>query len=246
MKREQIIEILLGRYSFFSEYDDGEDYYITAHNTPRSIDSDNQLRYFLEENISRIGNKENNTNATAKDLSTFLSNSNLKKGFYIGRFEARTTVTRTSADNGEASTMVTEKAEDAVYNWVTQLQASERSRNMYTANDYFESDLMNSYAWDTVIVFLLEFDDRANKTTPYSVQTGYGTAGVDDKICNIYDMATNCLEWTTETSADLNNPCVKRGGLEGNGGDCTSGRYSSSTNGYIYGSDSFRPILYLK
>ncbi len=42
---------------------------------------------------------------------------------------------------------------------------------MYSDSN-FESDLMNSYAWDTAIVFLQKFDNRANKASlkPYSRQ----------------------------------------------------------------------------
>ena len=91
---------------------------------------------------------------------------------------------------------------------------------MYSANNYFESDLINSYAWDTAVLFLQEYDNRieavkdnSNYKAKYSIQarlsvriknTGTNASSIaednKDKICNVYDMADNCYEWTTETS----------------------------------------------
>ena len=96
---------------------------------------------------------------------------------------------------------------------------------MYSDSN-FESDLMNSYAWDTAVYFLQKFDNRANKASlkPYSQQTSLndslasqGTNNLEvskqDVICNVYDMASNCLEWTTETSSNSSYPCTIRGGF---------------------------------
>ena len=92
---------------------------------------------------------------------------------------------------------------------------------MYVGTN-FTSDLMNSYTWDTTIDFLQKCDDREGENkTPYSRQTSLyggmaekGTIGTDkeDKICNIYDMAMNCYEWSTEISSNGESLCVDRGG----------------------------------
>ena len=132
---------------------------------------------------------------------------------------------------------------------------------MYSDSN-FESDLMNSYAWDTAITFLQKFDNRENKTEttkPYSRQDsinqeslaekGTNKLSTQDKICNIYDMASNTYEWTTETYSSTNNHCVKRGGYYNDSTySCTSCRdfnYSTNGSGGSRGSDSFRPLLYL-
>ena len=124
---------------------------------------------------------------------------------------------------------------------------------MYTS-EYFESDLVNSYAWDTAIVFLQECDDRVDKATPYSRQNSLNTGslaekgtngtGTEDVICNVYDMASNCYEWSTETSSDAGRPCVTRGGhfLSSNG--FTSFRGNALTTN-SRSALSFRPLLYL-
>ena len=136
---------------------------------------------------------------------------------------------------------------------------------MYSANNNFESDLINSYAWDTAILFLQEYDNRtdavkgnSNYKEKYSIQgllsSGLKDTGTNapniadankDKICNVYDMAENCLELTTETFSDSDCPCVGRGGA-GNESTCyTSYRYNEGTTS-AYDALSFRPILYIK
>ena len=98
---------------------------------------------------------------------------------------------------------------------------------MYSSSN-FESDLINSYAWDTAIVFIQTFSGDAN----YSRQVGQNTESslqkcgesildsnyvddgdeTQDVRCNIYDMAGNTREWTTETYSSASGPCVGRGG----------------------------------
>ncbi len=149
-------------------------------------------------------------------------------------------------------------ANNYVYNYITQPKAAELSRGMYSSDSNFESDLMNSYAWDTAVVFLQKFDNRANKASlkPYSRQTSLndslasqGTNNLSegskqDVICNVYDMASNCWEWTTETFSDSNLPCASRGGGYGYSNYYTSDRNDGITS---YSSDhvSFRSLLYM-
>ena len=128
---------------------------------------------------------------------------------------------------------------------------------MYTSSN-FTSDLINSYAWDTAIVFIQTFGTESNSkaysrqngittNTSYPSITGTGIlkkTNKEDKQCNIYDMAGNCREWTTETYSYFYGPCMYRGGSYYDSIDYTSLRnYRSTTVAYCY--DSFRPILYL-
>ena len=206
--------------------------------------SSSASNYFIE------GLKDSTTSNThAKDIEDFKNKvTNTTHGYYIGRYESR--------KNG---TQVTVKASDTVYNNITQPDAATVSRGMYSSDSNFESDLMNSYAWDTAIVFLQKFDNRANKASlkPYSQQTSLNTgslanqgtnnlsdASKQDVICNVYDMASNCMEWTTETCSISSSPCAYRGGLYSN-----SGRYTSCRNCYgtsiSSASISFRSLLYM-
>ena len=174
-------------------------------------------------------------------------------GYYIGRYEARTTTFRTAGTDDSGLTLVTVKANDYVYNYVTQPQAASLSQGMYAENSNFTSDLMNSYAWDTAIDFLQKCDNRTDKTTPYSRQnslnTSLATQGTNnletkDQICNIFDMASNCYELTTETYSRANYPCVSRGGFYFDSSFYTALRIGGSASG---SNDvvAFRPLLYL-
>ena len=175
-------------------------------------------------------------------------------GYYIGRYEARdgvTTSARTRLTSDTNQLVCT--ASNYVYNHVTQAQAAERSQGMYAENSNFTSDLMNSYAWDTAIDFLQKCDNRTDKTRPYSRQnslnTSLATQGTNnletkDLICNIFDMASNCYEWTTETCSRANNSCVLRGGSYDYSLNYTAYRYSISTF-FSLDNHAFRPLLYL-
>ena len=195
-------------------------------------------------------------NTTAKNIEDFKTKATASKGYYIGRYEARdknATTARTDTTSDTNQLVCT--ADNYVYNYVTQPQTAELSRNMYN-NSNFESDLINSYAWDTAIVFLQEFDNRENKEKPYSQQNSLNKTlevkGTQDKICNIFDIASNTFEWTTETSfGDISTnygPVVYRGGYYGGPSfdyGCASTRIGNNVGGIGDGVFSFRPLLYL-
>ena len=185
-------------------------------------------------------------NTIAKDITNFKNSVAANGGYYIGRYEARTTTARTAAD--DALTQITEKGTDQVYNFVTQLQAAQLALNMYNSNK-FTSDLMNSYAWDTATLFLQtcgtnEKYSRQNSVNTTLLQTGTNTQSTKDVQCNVYDMASNLREWTTETFNNSDTPCVIRGGFYYYSDRFTSFRSNNKTSFSIdyYG---FRPVLYL-
>lgn len=220
--------IILGRYEF---------------NDEGNIESVSEN--FIEENPRSAGSK----NEVAKNIGDFIAKTNKAGGFYIGRYEARTTTKRNSST--DALTIVTEKATDFVYNYIKQGFAAEKARKMYIndnneENNNFETDLVNSYAWDTTILFLQEYGENI-----YSRSTSVNTDALEekgttiDKVCNVYDMASNCIEYTTESSNDNSSPCVLRGGTYNN-----TDRYASSriafSSAWTYNTFSFRPVLYIK
>ena len=224
------VEIKLSRYTFKNDGTpiDQED---------NSINSDYQ-----ELATSNYGN------ATAKDIEKFKTSANSNHGYYIGRYEAGKT-----GDNG----FVVCKSGQEVWNYITQPKASEVSRNMYGSEAKVTSDLINSYAWDTAIVFIQKCGTESNSST-YSYTVGQSSTNMlqatgtnilkatnkIDKQCNIFDMAGNCSEWTTETHSISRNPCVNRGGSYGDSYYYTSSRlYNNTSNAYSY--YSFRPLLYL-
>ena len=154
-------------------------------------------------------------NAVEKNIEDFKTSTINNGGYYIARYEARTIVERKSKEDN--LTQITIKADDYIYNFVTQLQASSQSQSMYI-NSNFISDLTNSYAFDTAIVFIQKCSENKNYSHQKSVnteilaQTGTNNLSIKDVVCNIFDLASNCYEWTTETFLDVKNPCVGRGG----------------------------------
>ena len=67
--------------------------------------------------------------------------------------------------------------------------------------------------------------------------------GKEDKQCNIYDMAGNLWEWTTESGNEI-NPCNARGGNCRDTGYYTCIRYGTILKD-AHSYRTFRPILYL-
>ena len=221
-------EIKLNRYTFASD------------GTPTEKNNEVINSYFSE--------TESKGNTVAKNIVNFTNSVKANGGYYIGRYEARTTTARTAS--GNALTQITEKGTDQVYNYVTQKQAAEQAQGMYTSNN-FTSDLMNSYAWDTAITFIQKCTDKPNYANQTSLNKSLSQTGTtNDNPCNIFDMASNVWEWTTETSSRISSatlseaPCAYRGGLYGNS------RYYTSYRGDTGLSDSsniigFRPLLYV-
>ncbi len=213
--------ITLGRYVF---KEDG-----TIDTALSKTEPDGQLKrtssdthYYIE------GLKDSETgNTHAKDIEAFRKSANDNKGYYIGRYEARVKNKREAKTEDDTELeKVNVKKDNYIYNYVTQPQAAKLAGEMYGQDKTFTSDLMNSYAWDTAIVFLQEFDNRKDKTLAYSRQNSLNTESLaekgtnnlinaeqQDKICNIWDMASNSYELTTETATCTDNPCTDRGGF---------------------------------
>ena len=218
------VEMELNRYNFDSE------------GNPTAQNENIILGYFQE---SKSAAKEN---IVAKSITDFKNSVMTNGGYYIGRFEARTSIKRKNID--EEVTQVTEKNTDFIYNYVTQKQAAQQSQNMYSSNKY-TSDLMNSYAWDTALVFIQKCSDKlnySNQSSRNSYLLNVGTTS--DKECNIFDMSSNIFEWTTETRLKENSLAVLRGGCFANSAYISSYRGSIKTiDSFIYA--GFRPIIYV-
>ena len=186
---------------------------------------------------------ESKGNTVAKSISDFKLSVTTNGGYYIGRYEARTINPR--SDKGDTLAQITEKGTDQVYNFVTQIQAASQAKNMYNSSN-FTSDLMNSYAWDTAILFLQNCGtNKKYSKEKNGINTSLSPMGTTtDKQCNIFDMANNVLEWITETSSYVGLPCVHRGGSYYYKNYCTSSRGVDSDldSSKILG---FRPFLYL-
>ena len=209
--------------------------------------------YYKELSTPRGGNSATDStaeNATARDLKIFIETSLANGGYYIARFEASGTASK-----------ITSKYNQTVLGNITQPNAAKAAREMYgeiKENNklVYASDLVNSYAWDTAIVFIQTYSGKTDyashnesKTTKAFTATGKN----NDKYCNIWDMSGNACEWTTEYSTYSYNsdfyPCVTRGGYyytdSGLANFYTSYRGSSYTT-ISYSTNGLRPLLYVK
>ena len=204
---------------------------------------------YVEEDSNDSSTLKKYGNTIAKNITDFKNSVAKNGGYYIGRYEARTATARSAS--GNALTQITEKGTEQIYNYVKQPQAAQLSQNMYNSNK-FTSDLMNSYAWDTATVFIQNCGTNAkylrqNSLNTSLLQTGTNSLTDTSKIdvqCNIYDMASNIVEWTTETSSNSSLPCVNRGGSYHSRDNYTSlrGGVNISGNNFVIG---FRPLLYV-
>ena len=245
--------ITLGRYEFDSNTG------ALKSNTPAQVASvENCTQEVVISNsckelsVFRAGNTATDStaqNATARNLKEFISTTLSNGGYYIARFEASGTASK-----------ITSKYNQKVLVDITQPNAAKLAREMYEEvkenNELvYASDLVNSYAWDTAIIFIQTYSGKTDyashnesKTTKAFTATGKN----NDKYCNIFDMSGNASEWTTEYSTDsyiINSPpCVIRGGCynPANG----SGHYTSYRSGSnptsSYSNTGLRPLLYVK
>ena len=196
--------ITLGRYEFDSNTG------ALKSNTPAQVASvENYTKAvtisdgYQELSTFRAGNTATNStaqNATARNLEEFISTTLANGGYYIARFEASGTASK-----------ITSKYNQTVLGNITQPNAAKAAREMYGEvkenNELvYASDLVNSYAWDTAIIFIQTYSTETDASSYASKNksASFANTGINnDKYCNIWDMSGNVEEWTTE---DCDNP----------------------------------------
>ena len=259
------VEITLGRYTF--DTSTGEPILQqAAYTTSNPTNYENEVviywgyRNYLETSEThRDGIASGGTdglNATAKNLKEFVDSARINGGYYIGRYEA-SFASGTSINNYKAASKESKNyfedsmsySNGTLWNWITQLDASKVAINTYNGTSV-ESDLMNSYAWDTAIVYIQESTglDYANKIGANESLANTGTTG--DEVCKINDMASNLQEWTTEYCKDVDGsyafPCTSRSGLYYNNDNFYTARRTGSRATEANEGNGFRLCLYIK
>ena len=233
----QKVEITLGRYSFGGA---GTPTLVQKGARCNEDYKDFGIGDYCRESTKFI---EINEYEPAKDLQGFVNSVKKNHGYYIGRYEA---------GKGTENKPISKVGQD-VWNSVTQQEASSACQGMYTNNE-FTSDLINSYAWDTAIVYIQSMGNSnyANATCKdvnNGNNSGLMKSGLSkDEKCHISDMATNVGEWTTEYKFDENHAfvevCVERGGFYTNDFYCTESRLTRQKT-VKHETIGFRPLLYL-
>lgn len=258
------VDITLGRYTF-SDGNNGEikgteTLIQSAKHYINQSDDIIIYNYYKELTTSRNGvvdteNRLNDLNATALDLKGFIDSVNTNGGYYIARYEASYGI------DGKANSKVSNNfinanspaptTEGQLWNNISQIDASKASRNIYANINYTDvkTDLINSYAWDTAIVYIQKFSGDTDYSRQDSLNTSLTNTGlITDERCKINDMASNIREWTTEYSirvdSSLAYPCVIRGGDYSNTNTCTSNHYNNTATIKVnfFG---FRSVLYI-
>ena len=244
------VNITLGRYTFAS--DGTPTLKQDAVNYTQEVEITYNSYKYKELSTSRVGavdssNRLNDTNTTALNLKAFVDSVKANGGYYIARYEA------SYGTDGKANSKVsntyatsTPNKEGQLWNNITQINAATASRNLYTG---VNSDLINSYAWDTAIVYIQNFSGDTDYSRQTSLNKSLANTGVNnDEKCKINDMASNTWEWTTEYCTYANSssayPCAFRGGRYYNSSNITD--YRSSYTATFSNSDmSFRCALYM-
>ena len=193
--------IKLGRYSNFTMSgtilpDPTQEATTSSYNIAVGIET-----YYIEVSEDFEGDEtferpSNFWNTKATNLQEWISTSLANGGYYIARYEASQNTTETAKANSVKG----------VSPWasITQPDAATAAKATYAvdganSSNYY-SDLINSYTWDTAIIFIQAYEDSTYASANYG--PSFTTTGTNpDKVCNIHDMSGNAYEWTTETYA---------------------------------------------
>ena len=145
------------------------------------------------------------------DTEDYTNQVNANGGFYIGRYEA-----------SESSGGVAIVGDVTPWNNISQINALSYANSMYTSSE-FTSSLLTGAAWDRTLSWLEETGEETGEVTleeiivdskrwgNYADDTFSGTTSLintgsmtQTRVNNIYDLAGNLFEWTTEAyDADL-------------------------------------------
>ena len=185
-------------------------------------------------------------------------------GFYIARYEAGdgdANGTPRSSSSSNSNTVVSKKGA-IVYNYISQPDSITRAESMYAG----KSKLISGAGWDRTLNWLIETKAKTENEVfvnssswgNYNDSTGNAktnsgpsnlnyTTGRNEawKANNIYDLAGNVWDWTTE--ARSSDKRVSRGGDYNDRGSIypASNRYGDYGPDYSDINFGFRPALYL-
>ncbi len=135
------------------------------------------------------------------DTEDYTNQVNANGGFYIGRYEA-----------SESSGGVAIVGDVTPWNNISQINALSYANSMYTSSE-FTSSLLTGAAWDRTLSWLEETGEvtleeiivDSKRWGNYADDTFSGTTSLintgsmtQTRVNNIYDLAGNLFEWTTE------------------------------------------------
>ena len=177
-------------------------------------------------------------------------------GYYIARYEA------SYGENGKANFRISiynsettdELKKGTLWNYISQTEAVTACENLYVNTNSY---LINSYAWDTAIVYIQNCSGNKNYSRALTKNIELKNTGVNsDEVCKINDMSGNLGEWTTEgcrwsvRGGGSTKGIINRGGRFSNPDYYTAFRGEDSKDYVVLDSDTsesvgFRAILYI-
>ena len=175
-------------------------------------------------------------------------------GFYIGRYEAGVPENQTAIDGKSSSTsnvkgVPVSKKGATVWTCINYTNSKASAESMIS-NKYVQTGLLTGKAWDTVCHWIKSDDELKDSRTYgnyYENNSGTKrTAGFNEnwKVKNIYDLAGNVLEWTSEASG---SSFISRGGSYNvDGSDCPVSFRGVDDASSTFFNLGFRPRLYIK
>ena len=184
-------------------------------------------------------------------------------GFYIGRYEAGVPENQITIDGKSSTSNVTgtpvSKKDAKVWTYITYTNAKTNAESMIS-NEYVQTGLLTGKAWDTTCHWIEDSLKSINASASIKDSRYYGNysnsvapanensrtkrvAGFNEnwKVKNIYDLAGNVWEWTSEASGSV---FISRGGSYFNDRP-VSYRYNGHASG-AYDDVGFRSRLYIK
>ena len=183
-------------------------------------------------------------------------------GFYIAAYEAGVPLDENKAEIASTSASATQKArsvKDAtVWIDISRTNAIIAAENMVDSSSGVNSGLISAEAWDTTLGWMVNSSTNhaSEPNKGYDIDsTGNGWySDVSSKvktttgqypINNIYDMAGNVWEWTTENCTYRGNSyLVDRGGDYFYSGSVYPAAYRGSTSDDAHFNVAFRVVLY--
>ena len=181
-------------------------------------------------------------------------------GFYIGRYEAGIPEGDTSPSN-KTGIPVSKKGATV---WINiSYTNSKASAESMIKNEYVQTGLITGKAWDTTCHWIKDSLSSINKLASLTNSRYYGnykdslapanensgtkrTAGFSEnwKTKNIYDLAGNVWEWTSE--ADTSVFIFRGGSYDSGGSDYPVSYRDYNASSDTFNSVGFRPRLYIK
>ena len=206
--------------------------------------------YEATDGLNTTSRGKKKSDGTYEGIKSFIDSVKTNGGYYIARYEASYGIDGKANSKVSNSFMPSNDAptiEGTLWSNITQIDAAKACYDIYTTAT---TDLINSYSWDTALVYIQSFSGN----TDYSYQDGKNinssltnTGANRDERCKINDMASNCIEWTTEYSDYVHDstvlPFTQRGGHHDNLRGYPKHRFNYVPN--TLKDTTFRSILYI-